>query len=62
MRKDVKEVIRKVLSKATDVLHFFDWSGSERLNWCIAKGYQLGKARCRKFRLRLRGDSGIPPE
>ena len=53
MRPEVLYDIRRVLREAANAPHFFDLSDGDRLNWMIAKGFELGRrqagdmARCR---------------
>jgi hypothetical protein len=35
--------VRQVLKEASEHGHFFDFSDAERLNWMIAKAFQIGK-------------------
>jgi hypothetical protein len=43
MQRDAMDAVRQVLNEAGDTPHFFDLSDCERLNWMIARGFELGK-------------------
>jgi hypothetical protein len=44
MDSAAKEAVRQVLNEAAQHEHFFDFSDAERLNWMIARAYELGRS------------------
>jgi hypothetical protein len=42
MSRETLDAIRQVLVEATCEPHFFDLSDAERLNWMIARAFQIG--------------------
>jgi len=43
MYEETPAIVRQVLTEATDFPAFFDLSDGERLNWMIARAYELGR-------------------
>jgi hypothetical protein len=43
MRKQVRDAVGRVLREAARARHFFDLSDAERLNWMIARAFELGR-------------------
>ena len=44
MNTQAKTVIKRVLVEAADAPRFFEWSDAQRLNWMIARAFELGRA------------------
>jgi hypothetical protein len=44
LQHETTDAIRQVLTEAANAPHFFDLSDAERLNWMIARGFELGHA------------------
>jgi hypothetical protein len=44
MDAKITAAVRQVLKEASQHEHFFDFSDAERLNWMIARAYELGRS------------------
>ncbi len=58
MSTQSKTVIKRVLAEAADAPHFFEWSDAQRLNWMIARAFELGKATAKVTRTRKSSETG----